>query len=186
MFEGSLAQASNRGLSRDEFATFLAEAASVVNNTPMWTVPNHPDDPSPLTPAMLLTLRSGPNPPLAENLTDQDLLAYGKQRYRRVQYLAEQFWGRWRKEYLQLLTKRQKWRNRKENICAGDVVLVRDKQRARNCWPMGIVSCTKESADGLVRSANVTLSPLKGRSGARSFSRAITDLVLLIPSANLQ
>ena len=41
--------------SRDEFTTFMSEASSVVNNTPLWDVSSNPCDPIPLCPAMLLT-----------------------------------------------------------------------------------------------------------------------------------
>ena len=34
---------------------------------------------------------------------------YGQKRWRQVQYLAEQFWSRWRKEYLHDITVRQRW-----------------------------------------------------------------------------
>lgn len=172
----------NRSISRDEFTTILAEASSIVNNTPLWTVPNHPDDPSPLTPAMLLTLRTDPNPALMDNYSEEDLLAYGKRRYRRAQYLSEQFWMRWRNEYLQSLTRRHKWKTRKPCITEGDVVLLRDKQLPRNSWPMAKILDAKRSTDGLIRSATIRLAPLPGQKTPRIFKRAIADLVLLIPS----
>ena len=175
---------SNRCLSREEFTTFIAEAAAIVNNTPLWTNPNHPDDPAPLTPAMILTLRDAPNPPLRESYTDSDLNAYGEQLYKCVQYLAEQFWGRWRSEYIRTLTRRHKWVTRKACIQPGDVALLRDKTVPRNMWPMGVVTHSKASDDGLVRSATLRLSPLSGKSSPRHVQRAISDMVLLVPSKN--
>ena len=98
-----------------------------------------------------------------------------------MQYLAHQFWRRWREEYLCTLTERHKWRTRNPCAAVGDVVLVRDKQAARNDWPMGRISEVKVSQDGLVRSVTVELSPRK--SGVRRYlSRPISELVLLVPS----
>ena len=110
VLEASIALMSHRGLSRDEFHTLLTESSAIVNNTPMYGVSSHPNDPSPLCPAMLLTLRESPNPPLLEDYSEHDVLSYGKRRYRHVQYLAEQFWQRWHREYLHTLTKRHKWK----------------------------------------------------------------------------
>ena len=74
--------------SYDEFQTFVVESSSIVNSTPLWEVSDDPNDPFPLTPSMLLTLRESPHPPLPETFGEDDLLAYGKSRWRRVQILA--------------------------------------------------------------------------------------------------
>ena len=173
---------SNRGISRDEFITFLAEAASIVNSTPLWTPSNDPNDPSPLTPQMLLTLRRADEFHTLDDYTPEDILSYGPKRYRRVQYLASQFWNRWRKEYLHSLTIRQKWRRPSPCIQEGDLVLIKDKNLARNHWPMAKVRSTKPSSDGRIRNVTLTLPPLPGRTNMRSLDRAIQDLVLLIPA----
>ena len=89
VLEASLFNLRTRYPTRDEMTTFLAEAISIVNNTPMWTISS---DPKALSPAMLLTLRDDPNPPPLDQFTEDDLLAYGKSRWRRGQYLAECFW----------------------------------------------------------------------------------------------
>ena len=177
---------SQRGISRDEFITFLAEAASIVNNTPLWTPSNDPNDPSPLTPQMLLTLRRADEFHTLDDYTPEDILSYGPKRYRRCQYLASQFWHRWRSEYLHTLTSRQKWRKPSPCIQEGDLVLIKDKNLARNQWPMARVRLTKPSSDGLIRKVTLTLPPLPGRSSMRSLDRAIQDLVLLIPSDSTQ
>ena len=162
VFEGSLALMEKRYLSYDEFITLLAETSQIVNNSPLWSVPSSPNDPMPLSPAMLLTLHNEPNPAPRESYSDKDILAYGPRRYRRVQYLGNQFWVRWRTEYLHTLTGRHKWKSRQSCISVGDVVLMRDKQSPRNHWPMARVSNVKTSDDGLVRSVTLTLPPLPG------------------------
>ena len=170
-----------RALSYDEFTTVISEAAWIVNQTPLWDVSDDPNDPMPLSPAMLLTLRTG-NDVFKEEFEHKDLLRYGKVRYKRVQYLADQFWVRWRKEYIQTLTERHKWKLKEDSVKIDDVVLVRDKHAARNDWPVGRVSEVNHSADGLVRSVTVQLPRSGSRQAPRFLMRPISDLVLLVPS----
>ena len=53
----SLKQLGPRTLSREEFSTFIQEAASIVNHTPLGEVSADPNDPVPISPMSLLTLR---------------------------------------------------------------------------------------------------------------------------------
>ena len=187
VIEASYALTGNRLLTRDEFITLLAEASNIVNNTPLWPISSSPNDPSPLTPMMILTLRTAERqwtPTLQEDFSERDLLAYGQRRFRKVQYLASQFWNRWRSEYLQTLTRRNKWKSPKPSLAVGDIVIIRDKTTPRNFWPMGRVSKIKISSDGLVRSATLSLPPLPGRSQNREVQRPITDLVLLVSASS--
>jgi hypothetical protein len=51
--------------------------------------------------------------------------------------IAEQFWMRWRKEYIQNLQPRRKWLHQKPSLKTGDVVLVRnsDEEKSLANWP---------------------------------------------------
>ena len=62
-----------------------------------------------------------------------------RSQWKYVQILADNFWKRWRVEYLQTLQVRRKWKDERENVKSGDVVLLRDKGCHRNEWPTGIV-----------------------------------------------
>ena len=53
---------------------------------------------------------------------------------------------------------------------------MRDKNLARNAWPLAVVEELKPSKDGLTRSAYVRL----GRGTKRLVHRAIHDLVVLV------
>ena len=44
VLDATIQLAKLRVMSRDEFTTFLAESASIVNKTPLWTIPNSPDE----------------------------------------------------------------------------------------------------------------------------------------------
>ena len=184
VLDTTIQMANQRYLSRDEFSTFLAVAADIVNRSPLWAVSNSPEDPTPISPQMLLTLRPPGEIAPVDTFTEEDALAYGQKRYRRVQFYSEQFWTRWRKEYLHTLHLRHKWKSTKPCIAVGDIVLIRDKNQARNQWPMGRVTATSPSQDGLVRTVTLVIPPLPGKSQTRSIVRGITDLILLIPAVS--
>lgn len=170
VMSSSMRQLGERVLSRDELVTLFQEASANAN------------DPVPLTPAMLLTLKDQPNSPPPEQFTKDDLLQYGKSRWRRVQYLADQFWSRWRTHYLHTLQARHKWTQRNHSVNIGDVVLLNDKSK-RHMWPVAVIIDVKKSRDGLVRSVTIKLPSKNNR--AVTYERALHDTVLLIPSSNI-
>ena len=101
---------------------------------------------------------------------------------------AEQFWNRWRQNYLQLLQTRNKWYRRRKSIESGDIVLLRDKHSRRNMWPCARVLEVKTSGDGMVRSATVQItrmSPAGGDKVQRVYNRPICELVLLVSRSEI-
>ena len=180
--EGTMAECFMRTLSYDEFSTLLQEACCIVNNTPLTEVSDDAGDPEPICPADLLLLRKNANPPELEQFSKEDLCQYGKLRYRKVQYLADCFWSRWRAEYITTLHKRHKWKLKSPCLRVNDVVLVKDKKAKRNRWTLGRVKECRFSEDELVRSVSLSLPPLPGSNKPRSTKRCIHDLVLIVPS----
>lgn len=172
----------SRLLSRDELYTYLQECVCILNNSPLWEHSSDPNDPRPLTPSMLLNLRG--NDSLNDEFHSMDVLSYGSKRWRRVQYLSDQFWSRWKVDYLQTLQRRQKWTKPHRSFRTGDVVLLKDSQSKRYQWPIAKVSAVKCSADGLVRSVEV-LTACRGSSGLRKLCRPINELSLLVPSTEV-
>ena len=185
VLEGALLQSGKKGLSRDDFVTLLLESAAVVNNTPLWAVSSDPDDPLPLSPATLLTLRDQPCVVPRGAFSESDLHSYGPRRYRRVQHLVDQFWVRWRREHLHQLTLRRKWQRPTRPFMKGDVVLVRDPLAARNHWPTGVILKVIPSTDGRIRSAEISLPSSADKIARRSAIRGIHDLVLLATAEEL-
>ena len=164
-------------LTHELLVTLLAEVSAIVNARPIATIPSDVEDPQPLSPTMLLTLKTCPLLPPYGNFTPQDL--YARRRWRRVQYLADQFWIRWRREYLQSLQKRPKWNEHKRNLAAGDIVLVKDKEAHCNDWQLGKVVESITSDDGEVRKAIVLVC----KEGVRkTYLRPISELVLIVQS----
>ena len=77
--------------------------------------------PAPLTPNNLLTAKTTivlPPPPVEFQETD----LYTRKRWRRVQYLLNVIWSRWRAEYLQSLQSRYMWNYPTRDMKVGDIV----------------------------------------------------------------
>ena len=172
----SLLQDHGTQLDDEAFRTLLTEAENIVNGRPL-TVENLSDPLSgePLTPNQLLTLKTQVVLPPPGKFERPDL--YSKKRWRRVQYLANQFWLRWRKEYCSKLQSRPRWTDSKRNLKVGDVVLVCDPDEPRNKWPVAIVSKVYPSKDRLVR--KVQISTIKDGT-RRHYDRPVHKLILLI------
>ena len=156
--------------------TLMAEVVTIENYRPIAALPSDVDDPQPLSPAMLLTMRTRPAGPPPGQFMRTDIHAH--RRWRRVQFLAEQFWTRWRREYLQIsLQPRQNWMETRLDLWVGDIVLVRDKSQHRNDWPLRRVSEVVRSDDGRVRKLKVNVV----RDGERkTYLRPIKELLLLL------
>ena len=139
-----------------------------------------PTSPLPLSPIQLLTFKSDVVFPPPGDFQRCDL--YCRKHWRRVQYLANQFWHRWRVEYLATLQPRQKWTTKSRNYAVGDVVLVKDDDifTNRNGWPMALVTEVFTSDDEIVRQVRLRVAS-KQADKTRSLLRPITKLVLLVP-----
>ncbi|KAJ8369824.1 hypothetical protein SKAU_G00098520 [Synaphobranchus kaupii] len=129
-----LSQSAGR-LDDASLRTFLYEAMSIVNSRPLTVNSiNDPKSLEPLAPNHLITMKSSVPLPPPGKFVVEDL--YAAKRWRRVQYLTEQFWSRWRKEYLANITLRQRWHSPRRNVKIGDVVIVKDNETHRNEWKL--------------------------------------------------
>ena len=97
-----LTQLGSSQLTHELLSTLMAEVTGIVNSRPLTAIPSDIDEAQPLSPSMLLTMKSRPLAPPYGNYVAEDL--YARKRWRRVQYLADQFWSRWKQEYLQNLS----------------------------------------------------------------------------------
>ena len=145
VLEGTLQMLGQHCLTRDELHTLLVEASAIVNSAPLWELFSDPEAPQPLCPAMILTLHDSVPYPAPPGVFNADSFSNGKRLWRRAQYLADQFWTRWQKEYIQELQSRRKWRQPKKSLVIGDIVLLRDKQLPRNHRPATWENCLGQS-----------------------------------------
>ena len=164
-------------LNDESLHTLLLEAEAIVNSRPL-TVENLNDPESlPLSPNQLLTMKSKVVLPPPGVFQKEDL--YARKRWRRVQHLANQFWTRWRKEYLNTLQQRQKWNTIRRNFEVDDIVLVKDDTVTRNSWPMGRIIETLPGTDNLVRTVKIRVANSK-----TPVTRPISKIVLLVEADN--
>ena len=183
-----LLQDQKRPLTDMEFQTFLREATAVVNGRPL-TVDSL-DDPTciPLSPNQILTMKEESVLPPPGVFQPADM--YTRQRWRTVQYLADEFWNRWVKEYLSEQQKRVKWNKAERNVCVGDLVWLSSDMQHRSSWPLARIVEANPDCDGLVRKVKIqmTNSDLSSRGVARApaqvLERPIHKLVLFIPVEN--
>ncbi|XP_030613054.1 uncharacterized protein LOC115799898 [Archocentrus centrarchus] len=161
-------------LTHEVLCTLMAEITAIINARPLVPVSSDPENPFILSPSMLLTQRSCLLPPSGE-FFNKDL--YTKQ-WRQVQALSNQFWMRWRREYLPTLQQRQKWTVSRRNLQVGDLVLLKDKQVRRNSWPMARITATFPSKDNRVRKIEVKACD---QGSVKTFMRPVTEVILLMP-----
>ena len=138
-------------LTDEVLETLFCEVEAMINSRPLTKLSEDVTDMNTLSPNQLLILNQSPKN-FPGNYTKGDMY---KQRWRFIQYLANQFWKRWLKEYLPELQKRNKWLNKQENIRVGDIVLLCEENTPRFLWPLGLVIEVKLGRDNLVRTVKV-------------------------------
>ena len=147
----SLLQTNGSQLNHEALTTFMCEAEAIVNSRPLTTDSlNDPTSLNPLTPNHLLAMKTKVlfPPPGVFQAPDK----YCRKRWRRVQHFANEFWTRWKKEYLLNLQQRQKWNKPRRNACVGDIVFIKDDGNLPcNLWQLARVTEAYQSADGHVR-----------------------------------
>ena len=155
-------------LTYEELTTVLVEVEGVLNSRPLTYVsPN--DIEEPLTPSHLLTGRRIMSLPdhlcrVEEEDSDSghDVLT---RRMRHLNRLLEQFWSRWRKEYLLELRESHRYHHGTDNptpVSVGDVVVVHSTDHPRGFWKLGQVQEVLKGKDNKCRGAVVRVAH-KGR-----------------------
>ena len=94
-----------------------------------------------------------------------------------VRYLSDQFWARWKSDYLSNLQARSKWRDSSINLKVDDVALLKE-DFPRCHWPMGRIVEVLPDQDGRVRKVKLVCATRKG-SEPKVFQQAIHQLVKL-------
>ena len=139
-------------LSTPQLRTLFYEVMAVMNSRPLGVVT---EEQMPLTPNMLLTMKSQLTLPAPGKFEDADI--YSRKRWRAIQQLANEFWTRWRNEYLNSLQVRQKWNTKTGEVSIGDIVHVLKEEGLRGDWCLARVVGVDRSHDGEVRSARLLI-----------------------------
>jgi hypothetical protein len=97
-----LSEPANKNLTHDVLCTLMAEVSVIINSRPLVPISTDPDDQFVMSPNVLLTQKLSHNAGCAEfkEFEFKDMI---KSEWRRVQGLADQFWKKWRRDYLHLL-----------------------------------------------------------------------------------
>ncbi|XP_053686981.1 uncharacterized protein LOC128736523 [Sabethes cyaneus] len=154
----------------EELRNVLIEIESMLNARPLTYVPIDEESAPALTPNHLLFGSSGGMKPLS--LCD-DSAAMVRRGWQMSQVMANQFWQRWLREYLPVITRRSKWHEKVKPIQVGDIVVIVDPNLPRNCWPKGRVIDVMQR-DGQVRRATVQTS--KGLYERPAVKLAVLDI----------
>ncbi|XP_055923722.1 uncharacterized protein LOC129954081 [Eupeodes corollae] len=157
-------------LTYEELNTLIIQIECILNSRPLSPLSEDPNDLKPLTPGHFLTgssLIAIPEP----DLCDKNLSYLN--RWQRVQWLMQQFWHRWKNEYLHTLQQRNKWkRNKFIGLQLNDIVIIRDDNIPPLKWKLGRVMELHPGTDHIVRV--VTLKTATG-----IFKRAVANLCRL-------
>lgn len=147
-------------LTYEEFDTLLKRISAILNSRPLVAPTSDIRDYTVLTPGHLANGRPtvaplGPPPEQA----DAGIIEWSKLRLK-----EQEFWERWRKDYLLTLLNRTKWARMRANLEVGDLVMIKEDDTPPGNWKRGRVEKVLPSQDGLVRSAMVrTASGPKAR-----------------------
>ena len=152
----ALLEKNGRQLNDEALRKFMCEAEAVMNSCPLTTdSTTSPVSLEALTPNHLLTTKTRVvlPPPGVFQAADH----YSRKQWRRVQHLTNEFWVRWKKEFLHALQERQKWVRPRRNLQVGDVVIIKDDNTPRNQWQQARVTEAQKEKDGLVRKVNLAV-----------------------------
>ncbi|XP_055632599.1 uncharacterized protein LOC129773073 [Toxorhynchites rutilus septentrionalis] len=132
----------------ENLSTLLVQVEGCLNSRPLTPLSDDPTDLDPLTPAHFLigsSLQALPEPS-TENIPINRL-----NRWQLVQRQLEDFWKRWRREYLcQLQGRNKRWKPPLK-IDVDKLVVIQDDNQPPMRWKMGRIIATHPGPDGVVR-----------------------------------
>ena len=137
ILDAMLYELPTKHLTHEVLTTLMAEVSAIMNSRPLAPVSTDPEAPQILSPSMILTQKPSPLPPPPGVSNPRICMLPSGGRYN---YLANVFWARWKREFLPLLQIRRKWTQDQPNMHVGDLVLFKDKEIARNEWPIALVT----------------------------------------------
>ena len=141
----------NQAFTEEQWRTFLAETAYMVNSRPLYPSSDDVWEEPPITPNDILIGQHNP-PPQPE----QESRVNPRHLLRSVQNKAGEFWACWMKYFAPTLLPRNKWFKKRENVEIGDLVLeLNPNRKSPSQWEMALIVDTYPGKDGLVRKARI-------------------------------
>jgi len=147
-----------------ELEALLVDIKAIINSCPLTYVGSEPSDRLPLTPAKLLVGRSLTTGQ-GQMLPALDAL---HRLIRHKARITDQWWDRWRNEYLTTLASQDLWFAEGKAPAVGELVLVSEDNVKRGRWPTGMIEEVIAGRDGAVRAVQVRI---RGKSTRRPIQR---------------
>ncbi len=145
---------TNRDLKDSELRTIVTAAEGLLNSRPLFVTSDDTSDPNGLiiTPNHFLYGQAGGQ--LAPNVPES-LAKDPTVRWKYLHRLTSDFWTTFMSELIPSLHGRPKWREARENLQVGDLVILFESKSARGVWPLARVVQTYPGRDNKVRSLDV-------------------------------
>jgi hypothetical protein len=138
-------------LTARQLEVVMAEVESVINNRPITTV--SPESLNPVTPAELI---GGRRMECLPTQTKASSAMTFNELWKKRKAVLFSFWNSWRNQYLLSQSIRKKWVTPNEQDLMNKVVLLNDKNLAKNEWKLArIIRCFPSKTDGLIRSVEL-------------------------------
>ena len=151
----SLMKTHRVSLDEESLNTLFVEVEGIVNSRPLVVETiNDVNSQAALSPSHILTMKSKVVMPPPGVFGTPDL--YCRKRWRRVQHISNEFWSRWRKEFLATLQDRQKWKTPLKNFRVRDIVILKEDTQ-RNDWRLAKVIKAYKDDKGYVRTVQLYL-----------------------------
>ena len=138
-------------LNYKELVTIITQIEAVLNSRPLYPMSNDPTDLSPLTPGHFLI--GSPLLSLPERETDDATPL--PIRIQLIKKIQDDFWKRWKRDYLVTLQIRKKWFSTGPDMRIGDLVLLAEDNQAPLQWKIGRIQETYPGNDDIVRVVKV-------------------------------
>ena len=149
-----LAVLGGRAVSDEVLLTVIKEIANILNSRPITRVSTDPTEEGPLTPNHFILGCHHPHaPPDAETAFD----GLSRRHWKQAQFIIDQWWRRWMREYVPELIARDKWQQHTRQMRVGDEVVVIDENNRRGHWPRGFVTKTFPGDGGVIRRVAVKI-----------------------------
>ena len=152
----------------EELEEVIIDIENTLNNRPLCYLEDDVEYPI-LTPNSLI--HGLPNTQIPEiEVHDIDEVEM-KKRARYIQTCKNNFWDRWRKEYLTSLRERHITHGKQDDIqlSKGEVVIIKDDDKNRGKWKLGVVEELYKGRDGIIRAARLKV-------GKNYLERALQNL----------
>ncbi|XP_062714411.1 uncharacterized protein LOC134291109 [Aedes albopictus] len=143
---------TDRNPDDEALTTVLAEVESLVNSRPLTYLPLESEEHEALTPNHFLLLNSsGVVQPAVRPMDDAAAL---RSSWNAIQVMLDNFWKRWLKEYLPVISPQSKWFGETRNVEVGDLVMIAS-DKERNSWTRGRILRIYPGKDRRVRRVDV-------------------------------